>query len=136
MFYIIQQTYKEELCARFWVKGFEVKVDQDKSTAYLKRASSLVHTNSWPLEAGDMIIGLGGHVGPLEAQALPLGAAFPPLHPCWKACQLPMFSGELEVWIFMYNLLILMLATKIFSLKKTVGTKSPQRCAEISLQSL
>jgi len=121
MFYIIQQTYKEELCARFWVKGFEVKVDQDKSTAYLKRASSLVHTNSWPLEAGDMIIGLGGHVGPLEAQALPLGAAFPPLQPCWKACQLPMFSGESEVWIFMYNLLILMLPTKIFSLKKNSG---------------
>ena len=136
MFYIIQQTYKEELCARFWVKGFEVKVDQDKSTAYLKRASSLVHTNSWPLEAGDMIIGLGGHVGPLEAQALPLGAAFPPLQPCWKACQLPMFSGESEVWIFMYNLLILMLATNIFSPKKTVGTKSPQQCAGISLQSL
>ena len=68
-----------------------------------------------------MIIGLGGHVGPLEAQALPLGAAFPPLQPCWKACQLPMFSGESEVWIFMYNLLILMLPTKIFSLKKNSG---------------
>ena len=114
MFYIIQQTYKEELCARFWVKGFEVKVDQDNSTVYLKRASNLVLTNSWPPEAGNMIIGLGGHVGPLAAQALPLGAAFPPLHPCWKACQLPMFSGESEVWLFMYNLLILMLATNIF----------------------
>ena len=136
MFYIIQQTYKEELCARFWVKGFEVKVDQDKSIVYLKRASSLVLTNSWPLEAGDMIIGLGGHVGPLEAQALPLGAAFPPLQPCWKACQLPMFSGESEVWIFMYNLLILMLATNFIYPPKKVGTKSPQQCAVISLQSL
>ena len=65
-----------------------------------------------------MIIGLGRQVGPVEAQALPLGAAFPPLQPCWKACQLPMFSGESEVWIFMYNLLILMLATNFFFLKK------------------
>ena len=139
MFYIIQQTYKEELCARFWVKGFEVEVDQDKSSVYLKRASSLVLTSSWLLEAGNMIIGLGGHVGPSAAQALPLGATFPPLHPCWKASQLPMFSGESEVWIFMYQLLILMLATNFFSQKKkkkTVRTKSPQRCAGISLQSL
>ena len=82
-----------------------------------------------------MIIGLGGHVGPLAAQALPLGAAFPPLHPCWKAGQLAMFSRESEVWIFMYNLLILMLATNFFS-QKTVGMKSPQQCAGISLQSL
>ena len=118
MFYIIQQTYKEELCARFWVKGFEVEVDQDKSSVYLKRASSLVLTSSWLLEAGNMIIGLGGHVGPSAAQALPLGATFPPLHPCWKASQLPMFSGESEVWIFMYQLLILMLATNFFSQKK------------------
>ena len=65
-----------------------------------------------------MILGLGGHVGPSAAQALPLGAAFPPLHPCWKAGQLAMFSGELEVWIFMYNLLILMLATDFFHKKK------------------
>ena len=56
MFYIIQQTYKEELCARFWVKGFEVEVDQDKSSVYLKRASSLVLTKPWPLEARDMIL--------------------------------------------------------------------------------
>ena len=61
-----------------------------------------------------MILGLGGHVEPWATQALPLGAAFPPLHPCWKAGQLAMFSKELEVWIFMYNLLILMLATKFF----------------------
>ena len=33
-----------------------------------------------------MILGLDGHVEPWTAQALPLGAAFPPLHPCWKAC--------------------------------------------------
>ena len=106
--------YKEELCAGFWVKGFKVKVDQDKSSLYLKRASSLVLTQSWPYEAGDMILGLGGHVEPWAAQALPLGAAFPPLHPCWKAGQLAMFSRESEVWIFMYNLLILMLATNSF----------------------
>ena len=83
-----------------------------------------------------MILGLGGHVGIWAAQALPLGAAFPPLHPCWKAGQLAMFSRESEVWIFMYNLLILMLATNFFFPEKTVGTKSPQRCAGISLQSL
>ena len=78
-----------------------------------------------------------GHVEIWAAQALPLGAAFPPLHPCWKAGQLAMFSRESEVWIFMYNLLILMLATNFFFFtKRTVGTKSPQRCAGISLQSL
>ena len=61
-----------------------------------------------------MILGLGGHVGIWAAQALCPGAAFPPLHPCWKAGQLPMFLRESEVWIFMYNLLILMLATNFF----------------------
>ena len=116
--YSIQQLYKEELCARFWVKGFKVKVDQDKSSLYLKRASSLVITKSWPQEAEDMILGLGGHVEPWATQALPLGAAFPPLHPCWKAGQLAMFSRESEVWIFMYNLLILMLATNFFHKKQ------------------
>ena len=79
-----------------------------------------------------MILGLGGHVEPWATQALSLEAAFPPLHPCWKAGQLAMFS---EVWIFMYNLLILTLATNFFP-QKTVGTKSPQQCAGISLQSL
>ena len=69
-----------------------------------------------------MILGLGGHVGPSAAQALPLGAAFPPLHPCWKAGQLAMFSRESEVWIFVYNLLILMLATNSFFPEKKVGT--------------
>ena len=84
-----------------------------------------------------MILGLGGHVGIWAAQALPLGAAFPPLHPCWKAGQLAMFSRESEVWIFMYNLLILILATNLFQKKKkTVEMKSPQQCAGISLQSL
>ena len=68
-----------------------------------------------------MILGLGGHVEPWATQALPLGAAFPPLHPCWKSGQLAMFSKELEVWIFMYNLLILMLATKFF--RKNSGNK-------------
>ena len=74
-----------------------------------------------------MILGLGGHVGIWAAQALPLGAAFPPLHPCWKAGQLAMFSRESEVWIFMYNLLILMLATNLISTtpppKKNSGNK-------------
>ena len=83
-----------------------------------------------------MIPGLGGHVGPWAAQALPPGAAFPPLHSCWKATQLAMFSRESRVWIFMYNLLILMLVTNFPSPKKTVGMKSPQQCAGISLQSL
>ena len=110
--------YKEEVCAGFWVKGFKVKVDQDKSSLYLKIASSLVLPNSWPQEAGDMILRLGGHVGIWAAQALPLGAAFPPLYPCWKLGQLAMFSRESEVWIFMYNLLILILATNLFQKKK------------------
>ena len=65
-----------------------------------------------------MILGLGCHVGPWAAQALPLGAAFPSLHPCWKAGQLAMFSRESKVCIFMYNLLILVLATNFFFLKK------------------
>ena len=135
-FISIQQLYKEELCARFWVKGFKVKVDQDKSSLYLKRSRSLALTSSWPQEAGDMILGLGGHVGIWAAQALSLGAAFPPLHPCWNAGKLVMFSRESDVWIFMYNilifffnLLILMLATNFcFSGKKKGGggTKSPQ----------
>ena len=83
-----------------------------------------------------MILGLGGHVGIWAAQALPLEAAFPPFHPCWKAGQLAMFSSESEVWIFMYNLLILMLATNFIYLPRKEGTKSPQQCAVISLQSL
>ena len=111
IFYIIQQTYKEVLCVGFWVKGFKVKVDQDKSSLYLKRASSLVLTNSQPQEAREMRVGVGGHAGPWAAQAWPLWANFPPLHPCWKAGQLAMFSTESKGWIFMYNLLILMLAT-------------------------
>ena len=68
-----------------------------------------------------MIQELGSHAGPWAELALPQGAAFPPLHPCWKAGQLAMFSGELEVWIFMYNLLILMLATILFFQKKYNG---------------
>ena len=92
--YIIQQLYKEEVCARFWVKGFKVKADQDKSSLYLKRARSLVLISSWPQEAGDMILGLGGHVGIWAAQALPLGAAFPTLLPCQKSGKLVMFSRE------------------------------------------
>ena len=47
-----------------------------------------------------MIPGLGGHVEPWATQALPLGVAIPPLHLCWKADQLAVFSRELEVWIF------------------------------------
>ena len=65
-----------------------------------------------------MILGLGDPVGLWAAQALPLGAALPPLHPCWKAGQLAMFSRESRVWIFMYNLLILMLVTNFPSPKK------------------
>ena len=117
-YFISSENYNEEVCARFWVKGFKVKVDQDKSSPYFKRARSLVLTNSWPQEAGDMILGLGGHVGIWPAQALPMGAAFPPLHSCWKAGQLAMFSRESEVWIFMYNPLISMLETNIFPRKK------------------
>ena len=117
-FYSIQQLYKEELCARLWVKGFKVKVDQEKSSLYLKRARSLVLKNSWPQEAGNMILGLGGHVGIWAAQALLLGADFPLLHPCLKTGQLAVFSRKSEVWISMYNILILMLATNFIFLKK------------------
>ena len=65
-----------------------------------------------------MILGLGDHVGIWAAQALPLGAAFPPLRPCWKAGQLAMFSRESKVRIFMYNVLILMLETNFIFPKK------------------
>ena len=65
-----------------------------------------------------MILGLGGHVGIWAAQALFLLGAFPSLHSCRKAGQLAMFLRESEVWIFMYNLLILMLATNFIFLKK------------------
>ena len=44
-----------------------------------------------------MILGLGDHVEIWAAQALPLGADFPPLHPCWKAGQLAMFSREVRI---------------------------------------
>ena len=65
-----------------------------------------------------MILGLGGHVGIWAAQALPLGAAFPTLLPCQKSGKLTMFSRESEVCIFMYNLLILMVAIYFIFLKK------------------
>ena len=65
-----------------------------------------------------MILGLGDHVGIWAAQALPLGAAFPPLRPFCKAGQLAMFSRESEVWIFMYNVLLLMLETNFFFSQK------------------
>ena len=73
-----------------------------------------------------MTLGLDGHVGIWAAQALPLGSAFPPLQPCWKAgC------------IFMYNILILRVATNPPPpQKKKVGAKCPESCAGISLQSL
>ena len=56
-----------------------------KTKVVFKRARSLVLTNSWPQEAGNMILGLGGHVGIWAAQALPLLTAFPPFHPCSKS---------------------------------------------------
>ena len=49
---------------------------------------------------------------------------------------------RIKSFIFMYNILILMLATNFFSKKKkkkknhTVEIKSPQQCARITLQSL
>ena len=97
-YFISSNNYTRKNCVLgSWVKGFKVKADQNKSSNYLKSTRSLVLTNSWPREAGDMILGLGGLVGIWAAQALPLGAAFPPLHPCWKAGQLAMFSRESEV---------------------------------------
>ena len=50
-----------------------------------------------------MILGLDGPVGLWAAQALPLGAALPPLHPCWKAGQLATFSRESEVDIYVQS---------------------------------
>ena len=75
IFYIIQQTYKEELCAGFWVKGFNVKVDQDKSSLYLKRDSSLVLTNSGPQQAREMIVGLGWPYWTLGSTGLTIGSS-------------------------------------------------------------
>ena len=75
-----------------------------------------------------MILGLGGHVEIWAAQALPLGAAFLPLHPCWKAGQLAMVSRESEVWVFMYNLQILMLATFFFFSKNHGNEISTVMC--------
>ena len=57
------KTHKEVVCSGFWVKGFKVKVDQDKSSLYLKIGSSLGLTNSWSQEVREMILGLGCHVG-------------------------------------------------------------------------
>ena len=74
-----------------------------------------------------MIRGLGGHVGIWAAEALPLGAAFPPLHPCRKSGKLAMFSRESEVWIFMYNLLILMLEY-IYPEKSSENEISKEMC--------
>ena len=84
-----------------------------------------------------MILGLGGHVEIWAAQALPLGAAFPPLHPCWKAGQLAMFSREvkgLDIYVQStdFNASYLF----FFPKKITVGMKSPQQYTVISLQSL
>ena len=64
-----------------------------------------------------MILGLGGYVEPWAAQNPPstaLGAGFPTLQPCWKAGQLTMFSRSVRSCIFMYNVLILILATTFF----------------------
>ena len=73
-------------------------------------------------EAREMIQSLGSHAQHWAGHAFPLGAASPPLQPCWKAGQLAMFSRESEVWIFVYNLLILMLETNSFFPEKKVGT--------------
>ena len=75
-YFITSNKCTRKNCARFWVKGFKDKVDQDKNILYLKRARSQVLTNSWPQEAGDMILGLGGHVEPWATQALPLEQPF------------------------------------------------------------
>ena len=122
--------YKEELCAGFWVKGFKVKVDQDKTSLYLKSASSLALKNSWPQEAREMILGLGGHVGPWAAQALPLEQPFLHFNHAGKQASWPCLQMMLEEWIFMYNLLILMLATNSHappphSLEEYNGTVTP-----------
>ena len=89
-----------------------------KTKVVFKRARSLVLTNSWPQEAGNMILGLGGYVWIWAAQVLPLGAAFSALHLCCKAGQLAMFWRESEFWIFMYSLVILMLAANFISQKR------------------
>ena len=43
----------------------------------------------------------------LGSTGLTSGSSLSPLHPCWKPGQLAMFSRKSEVWIFMYNVLIL-----------------------------
>ena len=61
-----------------------------------------------------MILGLGGHVGPWAAQALPLEQPFLHFNHAGKQASWPCLQMMLEEWIFMYNLLILMLATTFF----------------------
>ena len=112
--------YKEIVCSGFWVKGFKVKVDQDKSILYLKIASSLVLPNSWPQEA--------------------LGNTEPSQHSTGNSLSYTstMLESRTVGHVFkrsqklhMYNVLILILATNFFFQRGwgTVGMKSPQQCA-------
>ena len=137
IFHIRQQTYKEDLCAGIWIRGFKVKVDQDISGLCLRQASNLVSTDSWPQEAREIIVGLGSHAGPWAAQAWPLGADFPPLQPCWKAGQLAMFSREVRsLGIYVQSTDFNVSHYSFLPEKHIVRAKSPPQCAGFSLQSM
>ena len=47
-------------------------------------------------EAREMIQSLGSHAQHWAGHAFPLGAASPPLQPCWKVGQLAMFLREVK----------------------------------------
>ena len=99
-------------CVRFWVKGFKVKVDEEKSGLYLKRAGSLVLTvmasggrydtrTRWPCLTL-------GHTG------LTTGSSLSSTSPMLESRQVGHVFKRIKVWIFMYNLLILMFTTNFF----------------------
>ena len=75
-----------------------IKEDEDTSGSYLQQASSLGQFSQIHGPGGKKkwIQGLGGHAKHWAAQALPLGAASPPLQPCWKAGQQAKFSREVR----------------------------------------
>ena len=98
------------MCARFWVKGFKVKVDQDKSSLYLKISISLVLTSSWPQEAGDMILGLVAMFKSGQHRFCQWEQPFLHFTHAVKQASWPCFK-ENQSLDFMYNLMISMLAT-------------------------
>ena len=123
IFYIIQQTYKEEVCARFWVKGFKVKVDQDKSSLYLKRASSLVLTRLMSPGGRRYDTRTRWPCWTLGSTGLTTGGSLTSTSPMLESRPIGHVFKRIGTWIYMYNLLILMLETNFFSPKKKIGNE-------------